>query len=372
MKNESNEPKIRKRKGRCYEYLSNTGRWRSTGCDTLTETKMWIKVHSSYVISDNVADFSRYIINNRSDDSFYATCKLTKRYIHEEWWNTASNRVERYIVPAFSDKKLVEVKPVDVQKWYLNLNLLAQGKKLADNSKNKILSILTTIMDQAVFYGYIESNPCKKITKIKARDGHRKPFTEDELKRLFPENRMELMKIWGTMMWACYFLVMRDTGWRPGEIAGLDVSGLYLDKKGIYTRQSVNSFEKKVQDSVKTSFSGGYSYRVGRLSDFTVEMLRAYVKENKIKEGLVFKTRGKRKVVTSDTARMNFNRALDKAGVSRDNRPPYALRTTFFTNSADRYSEEVLKELMGHTKWRTCYDQRTPENVIEKIAKASL
>lgn len=368
------EPKIRKRKGRCYEYQCSTGRWRSTGCNTLTEAKMWLKTHSTYLVSNNVAEFSRYIINGRGKDSFYATCQLTKRYMQNEWWNTASNRVERYIVPAFSQKTLEEVKPVDVQKWYLNLDILSlNGKKLADNSKNKILSIFSLIMDQAVFYGYIESNPCKKITKIRARDGHRKPFSKDELMKIFPENRMELMKVWGgDMMWACYFLVMKDTGWRPGEIAGLDVTGLYLDKKGIYTKQSVNSFDKKIQDSVKTTFSGGYDYRVGRLSDFTVEMLREYLKENKITEGLVFRVKGKRKVVTSDTARFNFDRALKRAGVNRNNRPPYALRTTFFTNGADKYSDEVLKELMGHTKWRSCYDQRSPENVIEKIAKISL
>lgn len=361
------EIKLRKRKDRNWEYQADNGRWKSTGMTTYTEAKMWLKTHSKLYISNNVAEFSRYIINSRADDSFYATCRMTNRYVHEEWWNTAGNRVERYIVPAFKAKTIESVTPIDVQRWYLNLNTLSTGR-LSGNSKNKILSLLSTIMDQAVFYGYRDDNPCKKITKIRARDNHRIPFTDEETKKLFPENRMKIVDIYGSMMWACYFLIAKDTGWRPGEIAGLTVEGLYLDRNGIYTEQSVDSFSKKVQDSVKTSFSGGYNYRVGIISDFTAKMLRDYIKENNIKSGLIFRTRGKRKVITSDTSRMRFNSALEKLGIDKRGRSPYALRTTFFTKKANKLDEEVLKELMGHTKWRNCYDQRSPEEIIDKIA----
>ena len=361
------DAKLRKRKNRNWEYLAEDGRWKSTGMTTFIEAKMWLKTNSKICISDNVASFARYIINSREDDSFYATCKMTNRYIHEEWWNTSENRVERYIVPAFKSKTLDSVTPIDVQKWYMNLNSLSTGK-LAGNSKNKILALFSIIMDQAVFYGYINDNPCKKITKIRARDNHRTPFSDDELKRLFPENRMKLISIYGNLMWACYFLIARDTGWRPGEIAGLTVEGLYLDRHGIYTEQSIDSFSKKVQDSVKTSFSGGYNYRVGIISEFTSRMLKEYITENNIKSGLVFRSKGKRKVITSDTSRVHFNLALERVGIEKNGRSPYALRTTFFTKKANKLDEEVLKELMGHTKWRNCYDQRSPEEIIDKIS----
>ena len=45
----------------------------------------------------------------------------------------------------------------------------------------------------------------------------------------------------------------------------------------------------------------------------------------------------------------------------------YALRTTFMTNISNTMSDEKVMLLMGHKAWRSCYDQRNPEQVIKKL-----
>lgn len=50
-----------------------------------------------------------------------------------------------------------------------------------------------------------------------------------------------------------------------------------------------------------------------------------------------------------------------------EGRPQYALRTTFMTNISNTMSDEKVMLLMGHKAWRSCYDQRNPEQVIKKL-----
>lgn len=47
--------------------------------------------------------------------------------------------------------------------------------------------------------------------------------------------------------------------------------------------------------------------------------------------------------------------------------PQYALRTTFMTNISNTMSDEKVMLLMGHKAWRSCYDQRNPEQDIKKL-----
>ena len=62
-----------------------------------------------------------------------------------------------------------------------------------------------------------------------------------------------------------------------------------------------------------------------------------------------------------------FKKMLSRLGIETEGRPQYALRTTFMTNISNTMSDEKVMLLMGHKAWRSCYDQRNPEQVIKKL-----
>lgn len=354
---------LRKRNERNIEYLSSDGRWLSTGTKDMNEAKKYVKGINGTKIT--LSDFADDMFTSRETGSYYDLCIKSGRGNTEFWWDCAEKRYQKYIRPFFKSMQIAKITAPTIQNWYLTMEKYSRGNNISASTRNKNLNILHVIFKHALFLGHVTSDPTVLIMKMPEVNEHKVPFTEKELKKMFPDDIEDLKKIWSNLTWACYFMVMRDTGWRPGEIAGLDFSGLFLAKNGIYTEQSVDSYTKKVKNSIKTTKSGGYTYKVGLLSPQTVRTMCIMISESGNDKGLVFRnTKGG--IITNASSEKAFKTALEKLNLP--NRPPYSLRTTFFSLSAQTMNEEVLKELMGHTKWRSCYDARTPEQIISKIS----
>lgn len=359
------EGKLRQRTGRCIEYLDKDGKWKSTGLKNRKEAERWLmdyeKKNSRYLLFE---DYAKGFFSRRDNNSYYHFCQQFKIQKEASWWYYSDILLSRYILPEFGQIRITEITVQMVQRWYLSMDEYSRNGILMDASRFKIFNVLITILKKAVFDGVCENNPCIGITKIPVKSKKKKPFTTQELALMFPENDEELINVWGSLMWAVMFLIFRDTGWRPGEITGLDVSCFHPEYKGIYNTQSVDSFQKEVKKRVKTSSDGGYEYRLGLLSDRTIRLLERYMDEEKI-TGLLFTHKGS--VITTDKIRNIYYAVLDSLGIDHTNRPPYTFRTTFFSRGIGKYDDNVLMELMGHKSWHFCYDQRTPEEVLANI-----
>ena len=353
--------RFRHRKGRCIEYLDADGRWKSTGKETQDEAYSWYYSNRG---EDCVTfrTFAEDIFTDDRQGSFKYIQRMANKHTHPEWWDSSDGILKRYLLPRFGKCYMKDMTPPMIQDWYLTFEGVS-GKHLKAATKKKVIDCLSNIMDWAVFRGVIDKNPVDNVIKISEKNEGREPYTEEELAAMFPENRMRLMKIWLEPKWVVFFMIMADTGWRPGEVAGLKAGGYYKELHGVYTTQSVDSFSKKIQNSVKTSDTG-YTYRVGLISDRTASLLEEYI-EGMDPESLMFTVKGG--VVTSYTARKHFMESLVRAGVEYNHRPPYCLRTTFQTNAAKTMSREQVEELMGHKQWRACYDKRTPEDIVRKV-----
>lgn len=251
-----------------------------------------------------------------------------------------------------------------IQAWYLSFKGLSK-KELSAEAKKKIINCLSTVMQHAVYMWLIDKNPCEDVIRIKCTAKGRKVFSDEELKKMFPDNDIDLLNVWGNLMWATYFMIMADTGWRPGEIAALTKEGFFEDYNGIYTTKSVNSFDKKIQDTIKTT-EGGYTYRIGIVSDRTAGLIKRLIAQRE--NNLLFTTFDGR-VLCSFLIRQKFIEKMERIGIDIKGRPPYALRTTFMTRVANKYQREQVEELMGYKQWRACYDKKTPEDVIKKVAE---
>lgn len=347
--------------GKAILYLADDGKWKSTGQKTFIEARQWYyETKPKEELTFKV--FSDGIFTDESEGSFRFLQTETGRHTKNEWWFHNNGFLHRYLLPFFGDIPMYKITTKMIQSWYLTF----KGKttdKLAPESKRKVLDCLSVIMGYAVYCGLIPTNPVKSIIRIKITNEGREPYTKEELAVMFPEDDKELIEVWGSLMWAVYFLIMRDTGWRPSEISAL-TEDCYIQKlNGIYTTKSVNSFDKVIQDSIKTSGTG-YKYRVGLLSERTGRLLQDLIA---YRHGTLLFQSYAGKLITSSSARCIFKKRMEAIGIKTEERPPYALRTTYMTNIAKTMSREQVEELMGHKQWRACYDKRTAEDILAKI-----
>lgn len=248
-----------------------------------------------------------------------------------------------------------------IEDWLLELKSKASGKELSDDSKNKILMAMREIMGTAKRSGIIPNNPAKEVKLINAINKKRLPFTLEELVQMFPRDEKELLHIWGTRSWAVYFLVMRDTGFRPGEVAALTRNSYMPEHRGIYSTQSVSTPNKKVKNSIKTT-SKGQPYKVGILTTQTIEQLEKLLPTV---DDMLFTVNGG--PVYLDTANKHLRLSLARTKVPLLGRSQYGFRHAFETNLSGRIENKLLLELMGHTSYRPEYDHRTPGRILEQL-----
>ena len=286
---------------------------------------------------------------------------LRNRFFEESYYSDHQARLDNYIMPTFGEYSLTEISHNMVDQWFIGLHSVKTGKPLSSNSRNKILKCFQIIMEEAWREELIRENPVKGIQMILENDLHpRQAFTPEELKRLFPENPVELLKIWDGVLWSTYFLIMRDTGWRPGEVLGLKKNCYYPELGGIYTESSV--VEGEYKQSIKTTYSG-QKYKVGILTDTTKGFLEQLI--NNTEGEFLFKT--KRGFYTNAGANKHLALSAERAGVALKGRTQYCLRHTFETALAGKVDNQVLLELMAHTNFRPEYDHRTPEDILRLL-----
>ena len=271
--------------------------------------------------------------------------------------------LNNYILPAHGRFLLDSISDVAIEDFIIDLKSVKTGKSLSNDSKNKILAAYSDIMKEAKRLGYIKHNPCDSVDRMAEDHEGRVPFTEEELAKLFPEDRDRLIFIWRDLMWAVYFLVIRDTGWRPGEVAGLSVRNYFPEIHGVYTTGSVGWHDRQYKDSVKTTRKG-MRYREGFLSQQAADLLEELIRYNPDQESL-FLVNGN--YMWSTTANDHLRDAAPRAGVELNGRTQYSFRHSFQTYYIGRMPELARLVLMGHTHTRSEYTHLTPEQSLKRV-----
>lgn len=356
-----------RRKGRNIQVqFKGSDSWISTGYSDELNATFWARCQLRERKSKDITfgEFSEGFYTRTDERSYRAKNERKNRRYNEYYYYTMDGRLRNYILPTFSNVYLRNIDHIMIDEWFISMRRAASGKQMASNSKNKVLMCMSYIMKEAVNLGLIESNPCEKVDKISEESNPRQPFTEEEMAIMFPEFDNTAIWVWGGLMWASYFLIMKCTGFRPGEIAGLTRSNYYPELKGIYTSQSVNSFTKEVVKRIKTTDKGMKS-KIGLLSDQCCRILDKHIaRMPKDQEYLFMIDGGYLSVFTSNK---HFNSFATKAGIDLKGRTQYCLRHTFQTMIAGEVEKSQIEELMGHTKYRQGYDHRDGKRRLEQL-----
>ncbi len=315
-------------------------------------------------------EFSKGFFTRRDYDSLYARDKAFGRIKREQWYKDKQSLLDMYIVPRFGSYLIDSIKAVAIESWLVAV----QGTKheeLSACTKRKILDCMRYVLDDAIRKDYIETNPARTVKPPVERSEARRALTIYEQQQLFPADIDERIKLWGSSMWALYFSVMYDTGFRPSEVGGLLVGNIYSTPQGqaVYTTHTISAETHQLEERVKTSGKGMES-RVGLLSAPTQKLVVLFLEEIEAEdeeEPLFLLCRGKKdSYVFNETANKHFKSVCRKLGI--EGVTQYTLRHTYATYRRGNVDETSLALAMGHSNGvRNDYDHRTASILISQL-----
>ena len=141
-------------------------------------------------------------------------------YVAEVWLETKRKAVayrtytgykesyERYIKKVFEAKLIKDIEPIDISTFMTSLDHMPA-------TIAKIMTTLKQIFDFAISLNYIRYNPCVGIKKPNIRNSKKKTWNDKQIK--------SFLKLKDVKEATCYtaFMLLFNTGMRPGEVCGL-------------------------------------------------------------------------------------------------------------------------------------------------------
>ena len=360
-------------------------KWISTGTKDMAEAVLFaeefLKNEGKVKSMPTLAEFAKDFFLRTDRASLHGRHIAFRKELRPQWYITSQRLLDQYVVTRFGTYPLDAINPVMVEDWLSCINGQS-GEPLAGATRLKILQAFRQVMDEAKRLGLIRENPGRLcMSPSGAPEKQRRSLSIWEQSKLFPDDIEERRRIWWSTMWATYFSIMYDTGFRPQEVSALRTCDIYRTPKGmaVYTAHTMNTELHKPLERVKTS-GKGMERRVGLLSAPTEALVLRLVAEEGIaaEDEYLFLMDRRRKDswVFADTSNKHFKGVCrDELGI--DPKDPerdvtqYSLRHTYATSRRGAMDENVLAITMGHSRGvRDDYDHRDAAVVIGQLEKS--
>ncbi len=267
--------------------------------------------------------------------------------------------LKNYLFPQFGDICLSEINAVKFENWLIHL-------PLANQTKNHIFYTLNIILKEARREKLIISNPLADVEPMAEDYVETSPFSLDELKLLFPEDRKKLLHIWKDLRWAALFNLLAATGIRSGEVRALIWKNVLWDLKGILILKAVKS-DGTIGDPKKKEKRGIF------LQLKTLRLISEWYAKAPFNEPdhLTFYGLDPDRPYGKDTLMDHFRPALDRAGIDATGRnlKVHSFRHTFNTLMREILPEKILREFTGHrsVKMTDRYDHPNLEKRLKNL-----
>jgi integrase len=274
-------------------------------------------------------------------------------FVQDGYWDRKRKQKGLGIIEKVLYKKRLLVKNHIIPMWgdFLpeKISIKTVDRKLCDlpfsgSTKNAIISCLKDIYTHLIEEEIIKENPIQNIIRFSvAPIKKRGALSPEEIEKLFPENYEELLKIWGSEMYACAFLILKDTGLRPGELRALQWKDWYLDEKSFPIMKAIEAGTRNKIKGTKTGL-----VRPTVVTEFTANYIE-YFRKLKIRkpDDFIFVERYGLPPRNSVMSR-HFREGVERAGLNRAEISPYWLRHTFNTRMLETLSDDMVQKLMGH------------------------
>ena len=142
----------------------------------------------------------------------------------------------------FKGKRLRDVNPMLIEQFkQLRLNTRTGNRRTrASATVNRELQVISKVFSMAYDNGLVETNPMRRVRKLREAPARERYLTDDEEKRLFEA------LVGGRAYVQPIVIVALQTGMRQGEILGLKWEHLDFDQKTIYVAHTKTGRPRKV------------------------------------------------------------------------------------------------------------------------------
>jgi integrase len=267
--------------------------------------------------------------------------------LRENTYREYSGLIDRYIKPVLGDKRLSDVRPLDVQALYSSL--LVKG--LSPRTIRFTHSVLASALKQAVRWRMLAHNPCEAV-ELPRKAGK-------EMQSLTPAEATNFLKEAANDRWFALFVLALATGLRPSEYFGLKWSDVDLEH-GLVTVQ--RSLIWRSYKSGDWYFGEPKTPRSRRRIPLPASVARALSEhrrrqaEGRLKAGaayknldLVFATGEGQPLIRLNVIQKHFKPILERANLPATLRL-YDLRHTCATLLlAANENPKVVSERLGHS-----------------------
>jgi integrase len=278
-------------------------------------------------------------------DGYWRGKRAEKKKIYtDKSMRTRDANMRNWIIPLWGDidPRKLTVKIIDDSMTGITSGFTRRA--LAGQTRNRILSVLSDLYAHLLSEGLVKYNPVRDVIKCpQAPENPRNALPLGEIRKLFPAGHDELKAVWRTQKYICAFLILKDTGLRPGELLALKWGDWDPQIKFFPILRAIESGTRDKEKGTKTGDT-----KPAIITDQTageIETLRRKIKP-KPEEYLFANKHG----VPYDTHRLcwNFHRAVERAGINRPELTPCFLRHTFNTRMLETHRQDLVQHLTGH------------------------
>jgi integrase len=267
-----------------------------------------------------------------------------KKFFTDKSMRTRAAVMRNWIIPLWGGYIPQRLSVRSIDQAMRGVTSGATRRPLAGATRNRILSVLSEMYVHLMEEGLTKHNPGRDVVRCNSSpDRPRNALLTGEVKALFPPDRAELKRIWRTQKYICAFMILRDTGLRPGELVALRWRDWDPEIKFFPILRAVESGSR---DQIKGTKTGATKPAI--ITDETALEIEALRKKAKPKpDDYIFANKYN---IPYGTHRLswNFHQAVERAGLDRPELTPYWLRHTFNTRSLETMPGDLVRHLMGH------------------------
>ena len=324
---------------------------------------------------DKLAELRLSKNQNKDDITFIDFCRLyyneyADKELSPETVSGGKNELKNYVFPEIAYMPLKKIDVLTIQKLINKLkernkertNKNGEVEKLSSTTVNNVYRLLRKILNKAIAWEYIDSNP---VVKVKA------PGNSKTEKRSY--NREELIDVLDLLkkediITECLFTIAICSGLRRGEIVGLHIDDInFVNNTISVNRAVVWDYKKSISIEKETKTKG--SVRVVPVPLFCMEVIREYLKlrdrmisrfkkeyrNYKVIDNLFLNKYGK--IMASDTASAKWG-DFRRRHPNIKNVSLHGLRHSYCSmqmNENSNLSPADVQKLMGHSQLSTTY-----------------
>lgn len=293
--------------------------------------------------------------------------KYGEKHLSPTVLDTYNSHLKNHILPVFGHLRIDQIKTIQIVNFFDQLStreIMRGGRsgKLSGTTRRYIYRVLRDVLERAVEWKLIKSNPIEGVKKPEIDTKEREIFLEDELIHMFQKLTDEPLK------WRTFIELAVTTGMRRGELLAIDINKhlrwekvddedtLFIDVRESVAKAGGQVIIKEVKTK-KSRRTIAVTPEVVPL----VQRLANEVRKNKLMLGTGWQG-GDRMLLFGqdnglptypDTPLSWFSRFLKRHGLDHKKVTIHGLRHTYATYLLYKgYSLKEIQELLGHSNIR--------------------